>query len=89
MYLRRQVELFCKNGSEWLSAFEFCSKLLSTAALGKFLERRLAEKEDDKKELEALRKEVAYWKFRYGNLLEMKLGRLRAMILDSDIPLFS
>lgn len=49
----------------------------------------MAEKEDDKKELEALRKEVAYWKFRYGNLLEMKLGRLRAMILDSDIPLFS
>ena len=33
----------------------------------------MEKKEVDKKELEALRKEVAYWKFRYGNLLEMQL----------------
>lgn len=49
----------------------FCCLALGVFAQAQFLERRLAEKEDDKKELEALRKEVAYWKFRYGNLLEM------------------
>ena len=55
---------------------DFCDGQLDLFVFpeAQFLQRLPSEPEQS--ELEELRKEVAYWKFRYGNLVEMKLGSI-------------